>query len=148
MIGILIQLLLSWLILWLVSRKHLSVLGFYPAQKRIIDFVAGLLLAAVCCGLYNLAVAYFADNGWKINPRASVKGAFANAWWMIKSVLFEELIFRGALFYLAIQWLGKLKATLLSAICFGVYHWFSVYAHCAAFRLELREQCCISQRPD
>lgn len=125
MLGVLIQLIVSWLLLWLVSRKHLAVLGFYPTRKRIIDLVSGIFIATICCALYNVASAYWPGNGWRLNPQASRSGTFTNAWWMLKSVLFEELIFRGALLYLAIQWLGNKKAVLLSAICFGVYHWFS-----------------------
>jgi uncharacterized protein len=36
------------------------------------------------------------------------------------------LIFRGALLYVALRKLGEWKACLLSAACFGVYHWFSM----------------------
>ncbi len=45
--------------------------------------------------------------------------------WNINSVLFEELLFRGYLLYKAIEWLGARKGCFLSAIAFGVYHWFS-----------------------
>jgi hypothetical protein len=34
MIGILAELCISWLILWLVERKDLSVLGFTPTRTR------------------------------------------------------------------------------------------------------------------
>jgi membrane protease YdiL (CAAX protease family) len=40
-------------------------------------------------------------------------------------VLFEELIFRGALLYLAIGKFGVKTACTLSAVCFGAYHWFT-----------------------
>ena len=46
-------------------------------------------------------------------------------WWDFKSVLTEELIFRGALLYILIHKIGASKSVLLSAIAFGVYHWFS-----------------------
>ncbi len=45
--------------------------------------------------------------------------------WNIKSVLFEELIFRGALLFIVIRKIGEVKACFLSAVCFGIYHWFS-----------------------
>ncbi|HAK11710.1 MAG TPA: CPBP family intramembrane metalloprotease [Chitinophagaceae bacterium] len=60
-----------------------------------------------------------------MNPSFSLLLLANGIWWNIKSVLFEELIFRGALFYLLIQWLGAKKALWLSAAAFGVYHWFS-----------------------
>ena len=37
----------------------------------------------------------------------------------------EELIFRGALLYILIQKLGKLKGIIISSIAFGIYHWFT-----------------------
>jgi len=46
-------------------------------------------------------------------------------WWDFKSVLTEELIFRGALLYILIHKLDSKKSILISAIAFGIYHWFS-----------------------
>ena len=46
-------------------------------------------------------------------------------WWNIKSVLYEELIFRGVLFYILIKKLGALKALIISSVAFGIYHWFT-----------------------
>jgi hypothetical protein len=43
----------------------------------------------------------------------------------VKSVLTEELIFRSALLYILIQKIGSNKSILISAIAFGIYHWFS-----------------------
>jgi membrane protease YdiL (CAAX protease family) len=40
-------------------------------------------------------------------------------------VLYEELIFRGALLYILIKKLGVKAACILSAIGFGIYHWFT-----------------------
>ncbi len=34
-------------------------------------------------------------------------------------------VFRGALLWLAVRWFGTVRAALLSAACFGIYHWFS-----------------------
>lgn len=48
-----------------------------------------------------------------------------SSWWDVKSVLTEELIFRGALLYILIRKLGSRKGILISAIAFGIYHWFS-----------------------
>lgn len=41
------------------------------------------------------------------------------------SLLYEELIFRAALLYIAIEKLGVKKACIISAVGFGIYHWFS-----------------------
>jgi membrane protease YdiL (CAAX protease family) len=47
-------------------------------------------------------------------------------WWNIKSVLYEELIFRAAILYILIKRLGAGWGIVLSSIGFGVYHWFSM----------------------
>ena len=128
MIGLIVELIISWLILWFIEKKHLSVLGLTPTVRRSIHLTVGLLLAAACCIIYNLATTAFVNNGWKLNNQISAGKMMAGSWWMLKSVLFEELIFRGALLYIAIKKLGMLKACVLSAVCFGVYHWFSYNA--------------------
>jgi membrane protease YdiL (CAAX protease family) len=46
-------------------------------------------------------------------------------WWCLKSVLFEELLFRGALCYIGFQRFGAKFTMLFSSVCFGIYHWFT-----------------------
>lgn len=88
-------------------------------------FLTGLSLSIFVCAVYNLLTTAFVDNGWTVNKQLNVTTTLQSTWWVFKSVLFEELLFRGALLYLAIKKIGVIKACLLSAVCFGVYHWFS-----------------------
>lgn len=55
-----------------------------------------------------------ANEAWQVNPRLNIGLVGTGAWWNIKSVLFEELIFREVILYI-----------LISAAAFGIYHWFS-----------------------
>ncbi len=64
-------------------------------------------------------------QNWAINPDLSLNLVLNGIWFTIKSVLFEELIFRGVLLYILIRKLGAVKAIIISAIAFGIYHWFS-----------------------
>lgn len=125
MIGIIVELIISWLLLWLIDKKDLSVLGFKPTTSRIANLSIGLLMAAFSCITYNLMVSTFANNNWILNKQMNQQTILTGAWWTLKSVLFEELIFRGALLYLAIEKFGVRIACTLSAVCFGMYHWFS-----------------------
>jgi membrane protease YdiL (CAAX protease family) len=43
----------------------------------------------------------------------------------LKSALSEDLVFRGILLYILIKKIGIQKGGVLSAITFGIYHWFS-----------------------
>jgi uncharacterized protein len=125
MIGIIVELIISWLLLWFIVKKHISVLGFRPSKNRITNLVIGILIAGSCCTVWQLMTTAFIDNNWVLNKQVTAKGIVESSRWIFVSVLYEELIFRGALLYIAITKLGVTKACILSAVCFGIYHWFS-----------------------
>jgi hypothetical protein len=125
MIGILVQLAISWLIVWLYDKKNLSVLGFRISKQHFVDFILFFLVTAFFCSLAFLMKMYFGGQQWQLNPGLSANLIWSGIWWNIKSVLFEELIFRGVLLYILLKKLGYLKAIIISAIAFGIYHWFS-----------------------
>ena len=125
MLGIIVQLLISWLLLWIIEKKHLSALGLTPTAGRMRDLLSGLLASLRICALYNFATTLFVNNRWIWNPEFTSAMLLNSTWWNLKSVLYEELIFRGALLFIAMRKLGEVKACLLSAACFGTYHWFS-----------------------
>jgi membrane protease YdiL (CAAX protease family) len=125
MIGIIVQLTLSWLLVWLFEKGNLSFLGFYPTKKRLFDFVLFFLITAICCSTGFFLRMYFGKEQWGLNPSLTPNLILDAVWWNVKSVLFEELIFRGVIFYILIKKIGSLKAIVISAIAFGIYHWFS-----------------------
>ena len=125
MAGIIVELIISWLLLWLICKKHLSVLGFRPTRARMINFGVGLFIAAACCALYQIMTTAFINNSWVFNKQVTAKSIMESSRWTLVSVLYEELIFRGALLYIAIKKIGATKACIISAVGFGIYHWFS-----------------------
>jgi membrane protease YdiL (CAAX protease family) len=126
MIGIIVILFASWLLLRLAAPgTGLSVLGLSPAFPRVFQLLRGLFLSLVLCVTYHLSTAWLSHNAWHVNPKYTAAAFFSGLWWLLKSVAFEELIFRGVLLYLAVRKMGIHKACILSAICFGIYHWFS-----------------------
>ena len=125
MLGIIIQLLISWLIIWLFEKGNLNVLGFYPTKKRLLAFALFFIVTALCCSSDFFMRMLFAKQQWELNPKLRANLMVTGIWWNIKSVLFEELIFRGVLLYILIKKLGHAKAIIISAIAFGIYHWFS-----------------------
>ncbi|WP_114821978.1 CPBP family intramembrane glutamic endopeptidase [Chryseobacterium sp. KLBC 52] len=135
MIGIIIELIISWLLLKFIAKQDLSVLGFKPNPTRLVHWSTGFLLAAAICSLYHIMTTSFINNSWILNKQLTFSAALMSSWWVIKSVLFEELLFRGALLYLAIEKWGMTKACLLSAACFGIYHWFSYNAFGNPFQM-------------
>lgn len=125
MIGILVQLILSWLIIHFVEKKDLGVLGFMPTRKRLIGFGIFFFVTALCCASGFFLIMYFGHEHWILNPRLSAGDLLNGTWWNIKSVLFEELIFRGVLLYILIKRLGATWGILISSVAFGIYHWYS-----------------------
>lgn len=125
MIGILVQIFISFLLLYFFDHGKLEVLGIYPSKKRIGNAFVILLVSMIACSLGFIFRIIFAKETWGINTLFSFKLLIDGIWWNIKSVLFEELIFRGVLLFLMIKWIGKYYALLISSIAFGVYHWFS-----------------------
>lgn len=68
---------------------------------------------------------WIGEQRWQLNPEWTTGLIASGVWFNIKSVLYEELIFRGALFYILIKKVGATKAIWLSSTVFGMYHWFS-----------------------
>lgn len=125
MLGLIVELILSWLLLWIVFKKNLLVLGVTPSKSRLSNLFIGISIASVCCTLYFLSFVLFTTNKWTLNPEFTGQKLLTSSWWTLNSVLFEELIFRGALLYILIKKLGAKIACVISAMCFGVYHWFT-----------------------
>ena len=125
MLGIVVLFAISWLLLYLIERKSVLALGLLPVAKRLKQFLIGFLITGILCVLVQLLESYLRSSTWVVNNNLANGIILEAFWWDIKSVLTEELIFRGALLYLLIQKIGAAKSILISAIAFGIYHWFS-----------------------
>lgn len=125
MIGIIVQLAVSWLIVWLYEKGNLNCLGLAPNKKRLAGFALFFLVTAACSALTFLLQMWIAKQSWQLNPHINFLLILKGTWFVIKSVLFEELIFRGVLLYILIRKTGVTKAIIISATAFGIYHWFS-----------------------
>lgn len=125
---LLIELAISWLLLWIFKKENLRVLGLLPSMKRWENVIFGFLIAAFICGFNYFLQTIFSGSSWFLNTDFTLQDFFYSSWWNLRSVLYEEFIFRGALLYLAINFIGVKKGCILSAICFGIYHWFSMNA--------------------
>lgn len=125
MVGLLVELVISGLLLWLYERSSLLVLGFQPTTQRVRDFAFGFVSSAILCGACLYLIAVVSKATLTLNPDFTYTTFLNGSYWMLKSVLMEELLFRGALLYIAIKKLGIRNACLLSSVAFGIYHWFS-----------------------
>jgi len=125
MTGILIELLLSWVLLYFFDQSNLSVLGFKPTQNSVFNLILGFITAVLFCAICYYSSLGLAGNHYVVNKNFTAADFAKSSGWVMVSVLYEELIFRGALLYIAIKKLGINRACIISAIAFGIYHWFS-----------------------
>ncbi|WP_053977145.1 CPBP family intramembrane glutamic endopeptidase [Mangrovimonas xylaniphaga] len=125
MIGILVAIAVSWMLLYLIERQSILALGILPLAKRLKQFSMGFLVTGILCVLVQYLEAYLKASNWVLNDTITTRIVFNSFWWDFKSVLTEELMFRGALLYILIYKIGPRKSILISAMAFGVYHWFS-----------------------
>lgn len=125
MIGNLILLGLSWLLLYGFKKQHLNALGIIPTPTISRQFLAAFVFSALLCAAVQYIDAASSGVQWQLNENFRAGLLLQGFWQDLQSVLFEELIFRGAILYLLIQWGGRQRALWISAVAFGVYHWFS-----------------------
>ena len=125
MLGLLTAIVISWLLLWVTTKEHFSVLGLKPSVRRLKDFILAMLFAALVCGIFLWWQSTFQQLNYQINSDYDIGDFFNGSVWVFRAVLFEEFIFRGALLYLLIRKVGVVRACLIDAVAFGIYHWFS-----------------------
>ncbi len=125
MIGLLVAFLFSWLLLQRIARESIAVLGIAPSKRRLEELLVGVLFMAGVGVINFVGQAYFKKIGYQLNPDYGVGRMLVGSFWVLRAVVFEELVFRGALLYLLIKYIGVVRACLLSSLAFGVYHWFS-----------------------
>jgi membrane protease YdiL (CAAX protease family) len=123
--GILVELALSWAILWSAAHRHLEAIGLMPRWRRIRDALIGFVLTACACALMFGLQPLLGGATVTVNPAYESAHFWSATGWHLRSVVYEELIFRGALLYLLILKFGTLRACLVSAAAFGIYHWFT-----------------------
>ncbi|MCX2743368.1 CPBP family intramembrane metalloprotease [Mangrovivirga sp. M17] len=125
MLGILVILLISWILLYVFQRKSILALGVLPVHKRLLQFLIGFCITAILCLGVELAKIPLYNLGFNLNQSYDLNMLAGMLLWDMKSVVTEELLFRGALLIILIKKLGKQKGLLISALAFGIYHWFS-----------------------
>ncbi|GAB5519296.1 MAG: hypothetical protein RhofKO_15470 [Rhodothermales bacterium] len=125
MIGLFVVFLLSWLLLWRLTGEPITVLGIAPNSQRAKEFLIGFAFMAGIAVINFVWQAHLKELTYQFNPEYSVLDFLGGSCWIAKAVVFEELVFRGALLYLLIKRIGLIKACLLSSVVFGIYHWFS-----------------------
>ncbi len=124
MIGIVICIIATWLILKLTNTR-ISVLGIKPKAKRLKQFGLGLGFSTIAALIYYSLSVLWLEANLEFNAEYDLPDFLYGVFWTFRSVLFEELIWRGILLYLLIKYMGVRNGIIVSAITFGIWHWFS-----------------------
>ncbi|NGP88473.1 CPBP family intramembrane glutamic endopeptidase [Fodinibius halophilus] len=125
MLGLIVAIALSWLLLYVIESESILALGLLPIVERSKQFLIGFMITGILCVLIQSLEAYLTSSTWVLNESITGGIILKSFWWDLRSVLTEELIFRGAILYILIQKIGPRKSIFISAVAFGVYHWFS-----------------------
>jgi hypothetical protein len=125
MIGLLVILGISWALLYYFKKESLLVLGVLPVKKRIAQFAIGFAFIILLRLVFIYIETQVKSTVWASNDTFRFSSLFQSFWYHLKSALTEDLVFRGALLYILIKKIGPQKAILVSALAFGIYHWFS-----------------------
>jgi len=124
MIGLLVIIVVSWLLLHFFEKENIRVLGIFSNKNRVCEFLVGWLIITLI-SLVNIYVeTEVLHIEWKLNS-INYPMIFDALWYHLKSALTEDLVFRGAILFILVRRLGANVGILISAIVFGVYHWFS-----------------------
>jgi len=125
MIGIAVQLIISYFLLKYLQHQNLNALRLYPTVTHVKFIMYGILTTVIYMSILYFTMSVVTGNPYQVNPHYTLKDFFVATAYVFRAVVFEELIFRGALLYILIKRIGAARATLLSGCCFGIYHWFS-----------------------
>ena len=125
MLGLLVIIVVSWLLLHFVVKENIDALGIIPNGKRIVEFLVGFLFIILITLLTIYIESILLSVDWKLKSELNYSLFFDSFIYHLKSALTEDLVFRGALLYILIKKIGIQKGIILSAIAFGIYHWFS-----------------------
>jgi membrane protease YdiL (CAAX protease family) len=126
MAGLIVELIISWLLLKFILHENLLVLGLKINSKLLIHILIALLIPVIFLIIYFVSISLWVESPYQLNQHYTFVAFKNSASYVLISVIYEELIFRGALLYILIKKIGTQKAVLISAISFGIYHWFTM----------------------
>jgi len=122
MLQLICLVLASWALLHYFSHQSLQVLGIRLTSKQIFVCLAFFLLSAFFSSLTYIGRALFAQEQFVFNANLSVQQIATDLWYQFRTVCTEELLFRGALFYLLWKRLGAKSAIWISSVLFALMH--------------------------
>lgn len=119
-IGLLV---ISGFALKLVANKSLFVLGWNPPGNWKYLAILLIIITSFSAALTYLLRIVIVQEEYTFDSKLQFGQIAWSVWQNIRSVLTEELMFRGALLYLLMQRLGTKSGLLITSILFAGFHW-------------------------
>ncbi|HEX8316036.1 MAG TPA: CPBP family intramembrane glutamic endopeptidase [Flavisolibacter sp.] len=115
-------LLLFTLVLYRTEKHDLPPLGLRPSLKNIAYLFCGLVIAiAALLGATWLRTLYSGEV-WHLSPNIDMTAMAKSLYYVLPSVIVQELMFRGYLFTKTISRLGIVKTNIIFAVLFALVH--------------------------
>lgn len=122
MLQLIVLLAFSWLLIWLFEKRDLSVLGLTPTKDRLKYVTILFIVSALLSASAFLLRMHFAKEAYILSQSLTARSILIETWHQFRTVLTEELLFRGALLYILFKKIGPTKAILISSILFAALH--------------------------
>ena len=111
----------TW-ILYKTDNKSLKAIGLNVTVKHILFLLLGLIIGAVAFGIVIGLRSIYTGEEWHIRSVIDSKEFLRGLYFILPSVIVQELIFRGYLFTKTIEKTTVVKANIIFAILFMLVH--------------------------
>ena len=110
---------------WILSRtdgKSLRALGLNVTVKHFFFLILGLVIGVVALGLETLLRTIYTREHWNINSSVNQLALWKTLYFLLPSVVVQELMFRGYLFTKTIEVTNLVTANVIFSILFMLVH--------------------------
>lgn len=111
----------TWL-LYCTDGQNLSALGLHPSLRNIGYLFGGLALGAATLMAATWLRTLYTGEVWHLSPYIDTKAIIKGLYYILPTVIVQELMFRGYLFTKTISRYGVVWANVLFSIIFMLVH--------------------------
>ena len=111
----------TW-ILYRTDGKSLKALGLNITIRHLFFLVLGLIIGAVALGLETLVRTIYTGEHWNFNSSVNQLALWKTLYFLLPSVVVQELMFRGYLFTKTIEVTNLVTANVIFSILFMLVH--------------------------
>lgn len=111
----------TW-ILYKTDKENLRTIGLNPTPKNLSFLFIGLAIGIVALFMVTWIRTLYTGEVWHISSSVDAKALMKSLYYILPTVMVQELMFRGYLFTKTISKLGIAKANIIFSILFMLVH--------------------------